>query len=73
MWQHWQALTVAPFAGGVRLVLNARVSTLFFRMYGMLRFERIKIEEWLKRQSDTPVLVPIQSGKNGRPRKTKLQ
>ena len=45
----------------------------FFRMYGMLRFERAKIEEWMKRQSDTPVLVPIQSGKNGRPRKTKLQ
>ena len=47
----------------------------FFRMYGMLRFERAKIEEWMKRQSDTPVVLPVQSGKNGngRPRKTKLQ
>jgi len=45
----------------------------FFRMYGMLRFEREEIEAWMKQQSDTPVVLPVQSGKNGnRKRKAEM-
>lgn len=40
----------------------------FFRMNGLLRFERAKIEAWMRQQSDAPVVLPTSAAKKRKPK-----